>query len=228
MSILCIIPARGGSQGLPKKNIAMLAGRPLLAHSIDHAFATPYSPGIKEVVVSTDSAEIAEVAELWGARVVMRPPELSGPDSPSEDALRHVLKNIDYRPDIVVFLQATNPLRSPIHIAQAISLVDSGIFSSVLSAVRLHQFVWVKEDTEAVSLNYDPKGNRPMRQDVSEFVENGSIYAFQTGVLEMYGTRLGGKIGIVEMPRWSRFEIDTPEDLELCEWIMTKKGLLGG
>ncbi|OGT29317.1 MAG: hypothetical protein A2W28_00155 [Gammaproteobacteria bacterium RBG_16_51_14] len=228
MSILCIIPARGGSQGLPKKNIAMLAGKPLLAHSIEHAHMTP---GIDNIAVSTDSQEIAKVAERWGARAIMRPPEISGDDSPSEDALRHVLANFVYRPDIVVFLQATNPLRSSWHICLAIAMVQEEGYDSVLSAVRLHQFVWKRDpgfDPIWRSVNYDPMGRRPMRQQVSEFVENGSIYAFQTGVLEMYGTRLGGKIGIVEMPGWSRFEIDTPEDLELCEWIMTKKGLLGG
>jgi N-acylneuraminate cytidylyltransferase len=193
-----------------------------LAHSIEHAHQVP---GIDEIVVSTDSQEIAKVATRWGAGVIMRPPEISGDNSPSEDALRHVLENLGYRPDIVVFLQATNPLRRPSDIVRAIAMVEYEGYDSVLSAVRLHQFVWKMDKERCWSINYEPTGKRPMRQEVAEFVENGSIYVFCTGVLEMYGTRLGGKIGILEMPRWSRIEIDEQEDLEMVAWLMEKRGL---
>lgn len=225
MSILCIIPARGGSRSLPKKNIAMLAGRPLLVYSINQARECL---DIDYTIVSTDDDEIAKIARDAGAGVVMRPPEISQDFSPSEDALKHVLENIAYKPEIVVFLQATSPIRKVEHIRRAVAMVEGGVYDSVLSAVRLHQFVWrvSKETGLAWSSNYDPvSGMRPMRQLVDDFVENGSIYCFRTDILELTGKRLGGRIGIVEMPYWSRFEIDSPDDLDLVEWIVAREPL---
>jgi len=220
--ILAIIPARGGSKGIPHKNIATLAGRPLIAHTVAQALAVRK---IGMVVVSTDDDAIGRAAFDAGARLVRRPPEISGDFSPSEDAIKHVLSVCTFEPEIVVMLQATSPIRRPAHIEMAIQMVMHDGYDSVLSVVPQHQFLWQDNGDGAYPLNYQPVGYRPMRQSVKHYVENGSIYAFKPWVLKTYGTRLGGKIGVVEMPSWSRFEIDQPDDLEICEWIMAREEL---
>src|SRR3954467_12096692 len=110
--VLAIIPARGGSKGIPRKNVRPFLGKPLLAHTIEHA---RLAPSVTRVVVSTDDAEIAAIAGRHGAEVVTRPADISGDVAGSEAALRHVLDHLEaaerYEPDLVVFLQATSPLR---------------------------------------------------------------------------------------------------------------------
>lgn len=114
MEILTIIPARGGSKGIPRKNARPLAGKPLIAHTIEHAWQ---ARSVSRVVVSTDYPEIAAVAQRYGAKVVWRPAEISGDTATSESALLHVLNYLrdreGYEPDLVVSLQATSPLRQP-------------------------------------------------------------------------------------------------------------------
>lgn len=218
---LTIIPARGGSLGLPRKNILPLRGKPLIAHTIEQAKTARLSG---PVVVSTNDDEIADISRKYGAFVVRRPLSLSGPNSPSEEALLHVLDygGWEYDPEIIVMLQCTSPIRSPIEIDKAVEMVGSGYYDSVVSVVRLHQFVWRRgSDNVGWSVNYDPvSGMRPMRQSIEDFIENGSIYTVRTEILRKTHKRLGGKIGLLEMPYWSRFEIDCREDIELIEWIM--------
>ncbi len=222
MTIVAIIPARGGSKGIPKKNIAPLAGRPLIAHTILQARAVSE---ITRVLVSTDDRDIAEVAHDHGAIPVRRPDDISGDFSPSEDAIKHVLSRENPLPEIVVMLQATSPIRRPSDIKRAIQMVRDEGYDSVLSVVPQHQFLWQDNGEGAYPLNYQPVGYRPMRQSVRHYVENGSIYCFKTEVLQRYGTRLGGKMGVLEMPYWSRFEIDQPDDLDICEWVFGREDL---
>jgi N-acylneuraminate cytidylyltransferase len=222
VTIVAIIPARGGSKGIPKKNIAPLAGRPLIAHTILQARAVSE---ITRVLVSTDDRDIAEVAHDHGAIPVRRPDDISGDFSPSEDAIKHVLSRENPLPEIVVMLQATSPIRRPSDIKRAIQMVRDEGYDSVLSVVPQHQFLWQDNGEGAYPLNYQPVGYRPMRQSVRHYVENGSIYCFKTEVLQRYGTRLGGKMGVLEMPYWSRFEIDQPDDLDICEWVFGREDL---
>jgi N-acylneuraminate cytidylyltransferase len=203
------------------KNIAKVAGKPLLAYSIEQARACHE---VDQIVVSTDNKAIAHVAACWGTKIVWRPEEISGDHSASEDAIKHVLTQMP-RPDIILFLQATSPIRQVGDIDRAVRMVQSDRYDSVLSVVRLHQFVWRDDGWAPYSLNYSPTQKRPMRQSVEEWVENGSIYCFKTSILEDVGTRLGGRIGLLPMSYWSRFEIDTQEDLEVVEWVMQKQGL---
>jgi N-acylneuraminate cytidylyltransferase len=99
-------------------------------------------------------------------------------------------------------------------------MVKSGKYDSVLSGVRLHQFAWRKDRENAYCISYNPTAQRPMRQEVGDFIENGSIYVFKYDILKQYGTRLGGRIGIFEMNENQRFEIDTQQELKWCEDIM--------
>jgi YrbI family 3-deoxy-D-manno-octulosonate 8-phosphate phosphatase len=143
MSILAIIPARGGSKGIPRKNLCLIAGKPLLGYSIEQARRTP---AITKVVVSTDDREIGAVATSFGAEVVWRPKEISGDDATSESALLHALDEFQtakgHRPDLVVFLQCTSPLRQPDDIGNAIDVLIREGADSVFSACHVEGFVW--------------------------------------------------------------------------------------
>jgi CMP-N,N'-diacetyllegionaminic acid synthase len=122
MEVLALIPARGGSKALPRKNLRLLAGRPLIAYSIEVALA---ADTVTRTIVSTDDVEIAEVARGEGAEVpFMRPVEFAQDDSPDLDAFRHALEwlagNDDYRPDLVVHLRPTHPVRRPARVDEAV------------------------------------------------------------------------------------------------------------
>lgn len=221
--ILAIIPARGGSKGIPRKNLQPLSGRPLLVYTVEAALA---ASTVTRVVVSTDDDEIAEVAMGCGAGVIRRPEEISCDSASSESALLHALDYLcdaeSYEPDLVVFLQATSPLRTEGDIDRAIeTLVKSGS-DSLLSVATSHRFLWRMKDGSPEPLNYDPLA-RPRRQDrAPEFVENGSIYVFKPWVLRDLNCRLGGRIAMYVMGPWSGIDIDDRVDLELCEWIMSR------
>jgi CMP-N,N'-diacetyllegionaminic acid synthase len=219
--IVAIIPARGGSKGIPRKNLRKLAGKPLLAHSIERALA---ARRVGRVIVSTDDDEIAELAEACHAEVVRRPSEISGDTASSESALAHVLDHLrdteGYEPELVVFLQATSPIRRPSDIDEAIHVLESQGFDSLLSVIAAHDLLWRLRDGVAEPVNYDP-AHRPRRQDSEpEFVENGSIYVFKPWVLRRLGCRIGGRVGLHVMPKWCGIDIDEPADLELCELVM--------
>ncbi len=225
MEVLTIIPARGGSKGIPHKNIRLVADKPLLAHSIEHA---RHARSVTRVVVSTDDAHIAQVAWEYGAEVINRPAELSGDTASSESALVHVLETLftreGYTPDLVVFLQATSPVRKPTDIDHALELLLQQEADSLLSVIAQHRFVWRKDAHGAgLPMNYDPR-HRLRRQDlIPEYAESGSIYIFKPAVLAQYNSRLGGKIALYEMGYWAGFDIDTEEDLALCDWIIRQK-----
>ncbi len=223
--ILAIIPARGGSQGIPRKNVRLLGGRPLLAYTVEQARRTP---SIGRIVVSTDDDEIAQVAIRWGAEVVRRPAAISGGTASSESALSHCLDQLreaeGYAPELVVFLQATSPLRRDDAIERAIATFDRAGADSLFSACPVHGFVWRRSDRELRSVSYDYR-QRPRRQDLGEdLLENGSIYLFKPWVLRRYRNRLGGKIAVYRMDPLDSFQVDEPEDLELLEKLLALRG----
>ena len=219
--ILVIIPARGGSKGIPRKNVQLVAGKPLLAHTIGHARNTP---AVDRVVVSTDDAEIGAVAEEYGAEVVWRPAAICGDEARSESALVHALDVLQeregYEPNLVVSLQATSPMRQPDDVARAIEQLRRAGADSLFSARPLHGFVWRREEGELASFSYDYR-QRQRRQDAPEdFVENGSIYVFKPWVLRRFDNRLGGKIAMYVMDPLDSFQVDAPGDLALMEKLL--------
>lgn len=199
-----------------------LAGLPLIAHTIRQARESRL---VTEVIVSTDDEEVKEVSVTFGADVVRRPPPLASDEATSESALLHVLDDRIHRgavdPDVVVFLQCTSPIRRAADIDTAInSLLQSGA-DSLLSACRDRGLLW-RVDAEPVPLNYDFR-TRLREQDMAlQYRENGSIYVFRPWVLRREGARLGGSILVHEMDYWSSLQLDTPEDLELLEWLMRR------
>jgi YrbI family 3-deoxy-D-manno-octulosonate 8-phosphate phosphatase len=223
--VLAIIPARGGSKGIPRKNVRPVVGMPLLAHSIVHA---RQAPSVTRIVVSTDDAEIAEVARRYESEVVMRPAEISGDTATSESALLHVLDHLrgteGYEPNLVVFLQATSPLRPPGAVEAAITQLRDKGADSLFSASPVHGFVWRLHDHRLSSISYDYH-KRPRRQDIGEdLVENGSIYLFKPWLLRDHGNRLGGKIEVFRMDPLDSFQVDEPGDLELMERLAAAAG----
>jgi N-acylneuraminate cytidylyltransferase len=218
---LAIIPARGGSKGIPRKNIRLLCGKPLLAHSVEHALQ---SGCVDRVLVSTDDHDIARAAWQAGAEVVWRPEEISTDTATSESALLHALdyyRNGEGRdPDLVVFLQATSPLREAGDVRGAVETLTSANADSLLSVSPLQGFLWRIDAAGAASYNYDYHA-RPRRQDAPEdVVENGSIYVFKPWVLRQCGNRLGGNVAVYRMGPQHYFQIDEPEDFGILEALL--------
>ena len=159
--------------------------------------------------------------------IIKRPSIISNDNSPSEEAIKHTLEYLrkrNYTPDIVVFLQATSPIRPPGTIDDAINVFIRKKADSLLSVTKDHRFIWVRDKNICEPLNYDFE-KRPMTQSINnQFVENGSFYLFKPWIIEQNNSRLGGKIELFEMDYWSSFEIDKFEDFELCEYILKKYG----
>lgn len=217
--IVAIIPARGGSKGIHKKNIVDFCGKPLIAMSIEQAIGSCAD----DVYVSSDSEEILEVSQAYGAIPIKRPDDLATDFSTSESALLHAVEQID-DVDLIIFLQATSPLRESKDIDNGIDVLLNGDYDSVFSAVKMGDlFFWEIENGNVTSYNYDFK-NRKRKQDLnSQIIENGSIYIFRPYVLADYNNRLGGNIGFFYMDEWKKYEIDTYEDLEICKLIYHRR-----
>ncbi len=227
MHTVAIIPARGGSKGLENKNIYPVAGKPLLAWTILQALA---STSIERVFVTTDDSVIAKVAKEYGAEVIVRPAELSGDKATSESAILHAVGVIeqDYQIpiDVIVFLQATSPLRKPGDIDRAVEIFIREGADSLISVTKADDLtIWESKDGEWTSLNFDYR-NRGMRQDrPAQFIENGSIYIFKPETLHVFGNRIGKKLSACEMEFWQTWEIDTIEEIDLIEYYFNKKNL---
>lgn len=212
MNIKTIILARGGSKGIPKKNIIDVNGKPLISYTIQAAKQSKAN----NVWVSTDCPHIMNVAIQNQASIIMRPSNISGDKSKSDDALLHFAKIIKF--DLLVFIQPTSPLLSAEDINRGIDMMKTGLYNSVFSAYKEHWIPrWNMDNTPD---NWDIM-SRPMRQDRPEqWVENGAVYLTTREQLEKTGLRYGGHIGILEMPISRSFQIDTLDDLELIKKII--------
>jgi len=210
MKIVSVILARGGSKGIPKKNIIDIDGKPLIAYTIQSSINSKVS----ETWVSTDDKDIAAEAENYGAKVLWRPAELSTDTSTSESALLHFADNVNF--DMLVFIQPTSPLLLPEDINSGLELMNKN--DSVFSAYKEHWYPrWSKENilgTEiSTTVNWNIK-DRPRRQDIGEkYVENGAFYITTRKNLLQSGLRYSKNIGIFEMPFYRSFQVDTQEDL---------------
>lgn len=217
--IVAIIPARGGSKGVPRKNMRRVGGVPLVARAIAAARATA---SVDRVIVSTDDQEIAAVAEEWGANVTIRPAELANDEASSESVLLHALDVLDQEgsaPDILVFLQATSPFIDPRDIDIAIDLVIANEYDCVFSATETFGFLWAADAGSARGVNHDPRV-RPRRQDREpHYLETGAFYVMDAAGFRASRHRFFGRVGLVEVAERTAIEIDSEEQLGLAQAI---------
>lgn len=224
MKNCAFIFARGGSKGLPRKNIKLLAGKPLLQYSIDTALA---SPSIEHVFVSTDDTEIADVARSSGAIVIERPAELASDTSPEWLSWCHAIEwvQVHYGEfDGFISLPATSPLRSVDDVEKAISKLfstEADICIAVTPASRSPFFNMVKHtETGMVELVIKPKGEVARRQDAPAVFDISTVVYATTAhfVLNNCGI-FSGKVTCIEVPKDRAVDIDDIYDFMLAEVI---------
>ena len=220
MNIHSIIPARGGSKGIRNKNIIDFCGKPLIAWTVEQCLSSKY---VSHVWVTSNSQEILDVAEKYGAKTIRRPDDISGDLAGSESAWMHAIEVIQKytEVDLVLAPQVTSPLREVKDIDNAIELFQKEKYDSMFSASMAEDlFFWEESSTGVDSGNYDYK-NRKRRQDFKEqIIENGSFYLFKPEVIQSNDNRFGGKVGFSKMEFWKMFEIDNAEDLRMCSALM--------
>ena len=217
--IIAVIPARGGSKGVPRKNVRRVGGVPLVARAIAAARATA---SIDRVIVSTDDQEIAAIAQEWGAQVIARPPALADDAATSEVVLLHALDALEdtgVEASILVFLQATSPFIDPRDVDIAIDLVRANEHDCVFSATETYGFLWAAQAGSARGLNHDPSV-RPRRQDREpHYLETGAFYVMDAAGFRAEGHRFFGRVGLVEVAERTAIEIDSEEHLAMARAI---------
>lgn len=210
MRVLAVVPARGGSAGVPLKNLALVGGVPLVTRAVRACLRAEL---VDEVVVSTDHAGIAEAARKAGATVVDRPEELSGAAASSESAVLHALDALGADPEVVVLVQATSAFIDPEALSAAVRKVLDGEADSVVSGLPTHEFLWT---AAGAGVNHDPAVRKRRQELEPQYRENGAFYVMRASGLREHGHRFFGAITVQPVPAQHGLEIDTPEDLELA------------
>jgi N-acylneuraminate cytidylyltransferase len=226
--IIAIIPARGGSKGLPRKNIKLFNGKPLIAYTIEVALASEY---IERIFVSTNDKEIADISRKYKAEVIMRPDDISKDNSLRKDAIKHVIKTLKtemkYSPEIIVYLQPTSPLRTVKDLDSALEMYLNNDCDSVVSVCE-------SKDSPYWSLIVKHKYIEPLfgweyftnmrRQDLpTTFILNGAIYI--TSVIRFLENNnlFSRKTLPYKMPIGRSVDIDDEFDFKLAEWLIINK-----
>ena len=216
-SFLAIIPARGGSKRLPRKNLLDLNGKPLIAYSIEAGLNSKY---IDQVIVSSDDNEILDISRSYGASTIKRPDELASDTATTFDAIEHTIANID-RYDYVVLLQPTSPLRGEKHIDEAIELLDEKKANAIVSVCEMeHSPLWSNSLDSSLSMQgflRDEVLNR-RSQDLEKYYRlNGAIYICKTEILLQERTfLLKNSIFAYIMSRECSVDIDEKIDFEIA------------
>lgn len=219
VSTIAVIPARGGSKGLPGKNVRPLGGKPLIAHTIEAALAARH---VGRTIVTTDDAEIAAVARRFGAEVVQRPAELASDTASSESALLHVLDvleaNNEPLPEVLVFLQCTSPLTMPEDVDGLVDTLLREGADSAFTGTPFFHFLWQADETgDCHGINHQ-RGERQMRQDRPlQYLETGAGYAMRTAGFREQRHRFFGRVACHEVPGDRTGEIDTLEEFRTME-----------
>ncbi len=228
--ILAVIPARGGSKGVPRKNIREVGGRPLIYWTIK---AAQDSGVIERLVVSTDDDEIASVAESFGAEIIKRPAELAIDVAPTEPTILHALEEVEkggYAPDYISLIQCTSPFLTGDIILKAVTKLTENLdrYDSCATFFRPHYAFRWKEEDGRFSSEY-PVMNRPRRQDLVleyPYCGAGAFYIVKAQLFKDTLNRFGGnnaRIGGVEMNERDALQIDSPHDLWLADQLMKEK-----
>jgi CMP-N,N'-diacetyllegionaminic acid synthase len=224
--ILAIVPARGGSKGIPRKNLAPLAGKPLIAWTIE---AAKTARGVDRLVVSTDDSEIAAVARALGAEIAMRPAELAADDTPTLPVLRHAVAELGENPDAVLTLQPTSPLRRAAHIEAALATfaADPGADSlvSVIDVPHVfHPRSAMKRDALGYLVPYLDATQPYRRQDKEPVYARNGAAIYLTRAPRLADYVFGGRLIGFPMDEESSIDIDTPADLARADAILRARG----
>ncbi|MDD5372773.1 MAG: acylneuraminate cytidylyltransferase family protein [Sulfurimonas sp.] len=231
MNILALIPARGGSKGVPKKNIKLLEGFPLIGYTIA---AAKLSKKINRVIVSTDSEEIAEISCSFGAQApFLRPSEFAGDKSADIDYVLHTLnwleKNEDYIPDLIILLRATTPLREVKYIDAAIeefmkNSEATSLRSSHIAAESPFKWFLIKDNFYTpICDKYTLEDTNKPRQSFPEvYIPNGYVDILKPSFIKQYNSLYGGKILGYVTP--NGYEVDTLEEFKYIEYLISKNG----
>ena len=223
MQILAVIPARGGSKGIPKKNIRLMYGKPLISYSINNAKNSHY---ITDVFVTTDSDEIAEVAEEYGAEVIKRDESLSSDLVTLDPVIYHAkncaekIKNKKY--DVVVTLQPTSPLLKVATLDNGIEYFIKGNFDTVISVINKPHLSWGKKENKIVPL-YKERKNR--QELPPQYFETGAFLIAKSDAVKN-NTRIGENVSVFEVPEEESIDIDDKNDWLLTENIMKRKKII--
>ena len=230
MLATAFIFARGGSKGLPGKNIKPLGGKPLIAWSIEHALAVPR---IERVIVSTDSEQIANIALEYGAEVpFIRPVELACDDSPEwlswRHALKYVLESNGEYPEVMVSVPATAPLRLPLDIENCLDEYENGDADVVITVSEAHRspyfnMVTMKDDN-TVELIISPQSNIARRQDVPAAFDVATVaYVIRPEFVMTHTSVFEGKVRAVHVPVERAIDIDTMYDFQIAECLIANR-----
>lgn len=218
MKTIAFIPVRGGSKSIPLKNIKPFCGKPLVCWNIETLEACFY---VDEIIVATDSDAIERVVidQHYAKTHVYRRSAENACDAASTESV--MLEYINYAnlasDTIFMLVQATSPLTQTLHFTEALQQYASGKYDSMLTCVRNKRFFW---NADGTSMNYDYR-HRPRRQEFDGMLmENGAFYINTVANIIESGNRLSGKIGIYEMPEYTAFEIDEPDDWQMMENLM--------
>jgi N-acylneuraminate cytidylyltransferase len=218
--VIAFIPVRGGSKSIPLKNIKPLCGKPLVCWNIEALEACAL---VDEVIVATDSDDIWRTVESrnYSKTKLYRRSAQNASDTASTESV--MLEYMEYAKladdNVFMLVQATSPLTEAVHFTEALQLYGEGRYDSMLACVRNYRFFW---NEDGISMNYDYM-NRPRRQNFSGMLmENGAFYINTVKNIFANGNRLGGRIGIYEMPEYTATEIDEPDDWMILEKLMRK------
>ena len=229
LTVLGLIPARGGSKGVPGKNVRPLAGHTLLEYT---ARAARESGVLDRVILSTDSPEIADAGRRAGLDVpFMRPATLAADDTPMLPVIEHALAEMSrggWSPDIVVLLQPTSPLRRPDHIRQAIALLRDTGADSVVTVVEVPRHLspdYVMRIEGGRLKPFLPDGARVMRrQDArTAYARDGTVYAFRRATIEKTGSIYGEDCRPLLIDACDSLSIDSPEDWDEAERLLARR-----
>jgi len=225
--IVAIIPARGGSKGIPRKNIRLLAGKPLIAYSIEAALNSKY---INRIIISTEDKEIADISRKYGAEVIERPEGLAKDNSQTIDVVKHVLENLkkneSYTPDIIALLQPTSPLRTKEDIDNGIELFVNNKCGSVISVCEaIHPVYWtfIIEKYLKPIFSWKCFLNK-RRQDLPKtYILNGAVYITSFDNLYKYNSFFNRKIIPYIMQFKNSIDIDEKVDFEFVEFLLRRE-----
>lgn len=221
-SVLAVIPARGGSKGVPRKNIRMVAGKPLIAWTIEEARKSSF---IDRMILSSEDEEIITVARAWGCEVpFVRPPELARDDTPGIDPVLHAIKMIPGY-DYVVVLQPTSPMRKAADIDGCIEQCvrqGSGACVSVTEADKSPYWMFVLDGVNRMRRLIAAEVNISRRQDLPRvYVLNGAVYVAGCDWLLRTGTFLHEETTAFTMDRLNSIDIDSELDIKVCELLLS-------